>query len=568
MRPLPPKRHHWALAVLVAVVAGNTALSFRQSNITDDQANMLAEVLKRKNPALYRSDEIFGSSGPAALWRMRLPAWQALLGGAVRLGGAGDPLNALRILGAACMLLYLLGMYLLLLRQTHNAPMAALLAVMSVAIFSLKRPYWGVGPIFAVTPATLYLAFVPLLVLGFVQLRRRWSITGVFFLAGLCGNIHLTSAINLVLVMGIALLLLERFRGRAWALAGLSGAAAALGAAPAIYHYAATFGAAGISLPEMSIAQLRSILQLTGSNVLYPEPLTQVLRWLPLAVLLAAPAAIILTRAGRYRVRDLGAWLWLLGAAGIVAFVLHGVSQFVGWRLSTLPPVIEFFDAFRLAMLPLYVLFAQAMINLIRLARRNRAWVRAGLAALVVGYLGSSYNARPIRHMVRDAVAALAEKEPLRSDRGDKRERLRSIARWAGRDAHTPPDATFLCGEAEIRLYARRSVLFCPADVRYLYHLAPQRLAQWAENLRTQRTLLNPPEGTPADADRIVAFLDTYWQQRAGPAAPTYVLIPSRSAPPATARLQEIALPDGTRGQHWRLFRLVPFVPGATTSPS
>ena len=100
MRPIPSRKHHWAVLVLLAVVAVNTLLTFRQTNITGDQANMLAEIAKLQDPSLYPHDGIFADSSAGAAWRGRLPAWQFALGWSVRLGGA-DPLNGFRILGAA-----------------------------------------------------------------------------------------------------------------------------------------------------------------------------------------------------------------------------------------------------------------------------------------------------------------------------------------------------------------------------------------------------------------------------------------------------------------------------------
>ena len=103
MRPIPSKKHHWAVLVLLAVVAINTALTFVSPRASADQANMLAEVYKQQDPALYGHDEVFGPSGAGAPWRLRLPAWRALLGAAVWLAGPADPVNALRMLGAVCL---------------------------------------------------------------------------------------------------------------------------------------------------------------------------------------------------------------------------------------------------------------------------------------------------------------------------------------------------------------------------------------------------------------------------------------------------------------------------------
>ncbi len=569
MRPRPSRKHFWPVVVIVAVTAANTALTFRQDDITDDQANMLTEVRKGSDPTLYPSDEIFSSSGPGALWRMRLPAWQAILRAAGALGGERDPLNALRIVGAAALLVYLLSMYVLLYRQTHNTSIAVLVAAMSMCIFSVRRPYWGLGPIFSVTPATLCIAFVPLLALGFVRLRRRWSVLGVFFLAGLCGNIGPTIPASLVLVMLIALLALGRFSGRSCALAVLAAVAAAGGAAPAVYHYYVTFRAAVAAfLPAMPLWQLREILDLAGANVLYPEVLIQLLRWLPVAVLLAVPPVLILSRTGRYRVHDLGAWLWLLLGALAVAFGFHGLVQVLAWRLGALPPVIEFFEALRLAMLPLYVLFAQAAVHLIRVARVNRPWVRGGLAVLAAVYIGASFNTRTLRHMVSSAVATLGEAERPGSAGLTKGEELRAIARWAGDPAHTDRGALFVCPYAEMRLHGRRSILCCPSDVWYLYHMAPGRLASWKERLEVQKPLLTSPGPSPADIDRVIDTARRHWRRRASPAGDTYVLIPSSAKPNGLARLREVSPPGESWGRHWRVFQLLPRPPATTTSPT
>lgn len=571
MRPIPAKKHHWAAAVLVAFVAGNTLLSFRQIDVSEDQANMLAEVFKDQDPLLYPHDPIFAEAGRGAAWRARLPAWRGLLSSALRLVGSEEPLNAFRLIGAAALLVYLVFMYLLLYRQTHSTSSATLVAVISVAIFSIKRPYWGLGPIFAATPANVYLAAVPLLALLFLNSRKRWAVVGVFFLAGLAGNVHLPSAMNLVAVMLLALLALERLRPRAWAVAIVCLAAAAAGAAPALYYYELTFHAAGLEWPAISMPALRGVLQLGGINFLYPAALEHVLRWLPVAVVLAAPAAIILSRAGRYRVSDLPGWLWLLAAALLVALGLHGLSQLVGRLLGTRPPVIGFFDALRLAMLPLYVLFAQATVHLMRLTRRHRSWVRAGLGLLAAVYLGSSHNTRPLRHMVQDFIVDVAqEHSPATARPRDSADReLRLLARWA--DHHTPSDALFVADRPEIRPYGRRSLLCCQADVRYLYHFAPGRLSQWAWCLREQRALLKPTQSARADAAAIAAFVDAHWQRGGGLAAPTYLLIRAEAAPAPTDRLEEITPPGGIWGQYWRLFLVRPAgpatIPTLTTRP-
>jgi hypothetical protein len=316
----------------------------------------------------------------------------------------------------------------------------------------------------------------------------------------------------------------------------------------------------------MSMAAVRDVLQLGGLNVLYPTVLEQVLRWLPIALVLATPAAVILSRGGRYRVRHLPAWLCLLAAALLVALGAQALSQAVGWALGSRPPVIEFFNALRLAMLPLYVLLAHAAVHLVRVTRHHRGWVRAALGLGAAVYLGFCWNTRTLRHMVQDAIAGLAqEPPPAPAEPRDAADReLRLLAGWI--KEQTPPDALVVTDRAEVRLYARRSVLCCQADVRYLYHLAPSRLTPWARRLRQQRQLLSPAERARADAAAIVAFADAHWAIQGRLPAPTYVLIGGGAAPAPAGRLEEIPAPGGIRGRHWRLLVVRPA--RATTTPA
>ncbi len=562
MRPTPSTRHYRALAALLAVLAVNTLLSFRQTNVTGDQANMLAEAFKGRDPSLYVYDGIFGDSGPGALWHARPPAWRWLLAGAVRLVGRDDPLNALRLMGAVAALLYLLFLYVLLYRQTRSTTGAAVVAMLSTAIFSTKRPYWGLGPVFSVTPANLYLAFVPLLVtlfLGACSPRRKgaggWLVVAVFALLGLLGNLHLSSAVNLAAVLLITLLARQRARPEAWAQAAASVAAAAAAAAPTLLYYDWTVQAAGAAPAAIPMDAVRGVLKLARIDVLFPGAAIQFLWWLPMAAVLAVPAAVILFRGGRYRMREQAVWLWMLAAAVGVALGAQGVSQLVGLLRDRPPPIIEFFAALRLAALPLYVFFAQAAVHLFRQTRRHRTWVRAGLFLFAVVYLGCSFNTRTVRHMVQEAILALGWDGPdgpeqpsppapeppqpprpwreiLRHDlRSGRARELESLAQWARDERHTPRNALFITDREEIRLHARRSILCAADDVRYLFHLAPQELQPWAERFREQQERLRPREGHPASAERIVRFVDEHRPPLVALPIPSYVLLRRETAP-------------------------------------
>jgi len=570
MKPIPPRMHHWAVAAFVIIVVGNVLIGLREPRVTEDQANMIAGAYKLRDLSLYPHDPVFAEVGAGAPWRARLPAWQALLSASLEVVGPEHPARALMLIGAGVVLLYLLTMYALLYRQTRSGSVAALVAILSTCVFSRNRPYWGIGPLFAVTPAVVYLAVVPLLVGAFLRLRGRPAVAGVFLLVGLCGNVHLASAVNLALVLALTDLALRRFRPAAVGLATVCLLAAAVGSGPAVVHYwraAQAARAAGGWLPHMPFSQVREVLAASGTHVLYPEVLIQTVRWLPVACVLAAPAAVLLGRWGHRRVQYLPEWSWMLGAALFVALGLHGLVQIVAWMLKVPPPVTELFGALRLVMLPLYVLFAQASIHLLRLARTHRGWVRAALGVFTAVWLGSAYNTRPVRHMAQDLVTLAAGGEPR--VRGAGADEIRAIARWAGGN-NTPREAMFVTPDVRVRMYARRSVMCSPADGRYLYHMAPQRLVAWSDLLRRQRALLRPASGRPAGADGVLAFVDEYWRRSGCRPATTFLIFPVGTAPTAAGRLEEIPPPRvGTGapawGRQWRLFRVLPETP--TTAP-
>jgi len=422
------------------------------------------------------------------------------------------------------------------------------------------------------------MSVVPLLALGFVRTHKKPLILVVFFLVGLCGNIHLVSAVNLAAVMFIVMLGLGRLKPGAWIRGAGALAAAIAGASPALYHYYVTFSPSGkFALPVMTWQNLRTVLDHSGMNVLYPEVLIEALRWLPVACALVAPVIIILCLAGRYRASNLGEWLGMLIAAVFVAFGLHGLIQAaVRWLSPSSggPVLIGLFEALRIAMLPLYVLLAQATVHLLRMTHRHQAWVRVTAGLLTAVYLGSSYNTRPIRHMVTDVVARTSKRKTFSRHRlrSEAQSELRRIASWAS--LSTAGDALFITDKAEMRLYGRRSLLACRADLQYILHLQPERACEWDETIIAQRGILKPSSATRTDANKIVEFADEHRKRRRLANVPTYFLISAKSAPLPNDRLEQIDPPDKKWGKYWRLFRIVPakpatapaIVPAATTT--
>ena len=93
-------------------------------------------------------------------------------------------------------------MYALLYRQTRSWSLSAFVAVLSSAVtYTLGRSYWGIGSLASITPPTLVLAVVPLIVLSYLRYERQWRVLLVFAFIGVCGNLHLVTAANLTIVL-------------------------------------------------------------------------------------------------------------------------------------------------------------------------------------------------------------------------------------------------------------------------------------------------------------------------------------------------------------------------------
>ena len=69
-------------------------------------------------------------------------------------------------------------------------------------------------------------------------------------------------------ILFIVVIALGRSRPRVWAMAAVAAAAAFVGAAPAVWHYYATFRAAEGFLPGMPLATLRPALHLAELSIL------------------------------------------------------------------------------------------------------------------------------------------------------------------------------------------------------------------------------------------------------------------------------------------------------------
>lgn len=578
MRPVPQSKHVLAGLIFVLVAAASSYLAFQDTRFSEEQVYFATTAAKRHQPELYRFDSVYGNvhgvvNGRGQLWRVQTPVLLGMMDMVLAPEGYRNLLLPFRLMAGAVVMVFLVGMYALLWRQTRSSTIACFVAVLSATITeTFGNWFWGIGSLASITPQGLVLAVSPLLLLSYVRNVERGRVALTFGAIGLCANLHLIAATNLALILFGVYLGQRRFSLKSVAGGFVALGCFLLGALP----YLAYFFALRISLAAgapagsaVSSAAVMEALRISDLAVLYPEVLGPLLEWGIYAVILAIPPALVFWRVERFRSRDAGVWLWMVAMSLLVGTVLHGISQLIGTIWGAAPPIIDFVQAINWSMLALYVLFAQAVTHVFRIAqKRHRHALRWAMAAFMIAWMLPSDNLRVVRHAAYWLPSTLGAMEPplrlqeLQEERAEAVE-LAAVGQWARDNADV--DALFITGEERFRVEARRSVFVCRDDVRYYYYLAPWLLEGWTRQVQEQFRWLHAPI-VPADiaasVDHLANFgvLPGMTPPATNPYANVsqfYILLSASDVPEDTGRLEEI-LSDAWPREHWRLFRIPP----------
>ncbi|HOD82222.1 MAG: hypothetical protein BWX88_00108 [Planctomycetes bacterium ADurb.Bin126] len=562
MRPKPRPRHLIAIAILAGTAALYALLAWQECRLSDAQVHATTVALKEHRHDLYARDPFF--SRPP-LWNAHNPLFTAMVAGVLRLGGWQDLLLPYRLMVPLVAMLYLCSMYALLYRQCRNWSVAVFVAVLSSAVTDTLGPaYWGLGALDTMTSAAWVQALVPLIVLAFLRWQQAGRLAStrhlllLFVLIGLLGNLSPAWAMNLTVVLLAVHLALRRFSPRAL-LTGLAlGLAALAGALPyLIYFYRLRVHLAG---PDAFVrgGRVFEALRMVDPQYLYPDMPRSLLNWALLAALLVVPAVLTLARYERYRSRDLKFWVLFGSIALGVALVFQAASQLVGYLTRMGPPTVEFVHASSLAMVALYVLFAQSLGNLFRLVKVHRALLRSACALLAAIYMIPSDNLRPLRHALVDTMTMAMEEvdkpEFIRDRHEDEHRRyeLRAISAWA--DRHTPTDAVFVTELSEFRMAARRSIVAARHDIRIIYYLAPWLLDEWVTRLDRMTRVLNPRTGK-IDPEALTVLAGEFAHQAPFRGAGAwFVIARAPVAPEGQGVLDQV--PAEGWGRFYRVFKL------------
>ncbi len=555
MRPIPTARHLAAIAILAAVSLLFGVLAMHEPRISDRQERLATVALKDHDRSLFANDPVYGDSG---LWELNTPIFQGMMKFSLVPSGYEDVTLPFRLMTGVVAMIYLCGMYALLYQQCRSWSVAVYVAVASAAVLeAIPGLQWGFGALETTDPQTLCLATLPYVMLAYLRYERQWQVALVFASLGLMANLSLPTAVNLVVVLAGLHIARRRFRPTSLLHLGLGLAGALVAALPYVAYVIWLRGGHGGDGGGYDAA--KSALAVFDRDLLYPRVLTKLLNWRLLIMLLAlgVPSVLVLVRVERYRVRHQSVWLWLIVSAIVTGFGLQGISQAVA-KIFDVPPMLAFFGALRLVVLPLFVLLSQALTNLFRLAPRQRVlfqWL--GVAALVA-WVGPAENLRMARYAAwHTTTRFLDEANKPRSvlrhqDRAARHAELMAAAEWTRRNAAS--DAVVVTGNALFRMASRRSITGSADDWPYYYYGAPGELEAWQELIRSQDQAFYEPAAEAGD-ERIISLVKRLATQPTYQGASEWYLLADNDAEVGTQVGLE-AIEASRWGRFYRLYRI------------
>jgi hypothetical protein len=560
MRPVPSSKHILAVVIFAAVAATSGYLAWTGGRLCDEQLSFAAAAAKRHDPSLMEFDSVYGRvNADGRLRQLHTPVFMALMDMALIPTDYADLSLPFRVGVIPFTFLYLCGMYALLWRQCRSSTIATFVAILSMTVtHTFGDWYWGIGSLGSITPQGIVVAISPLILLSYTQNAHRGQVVLTFAALGLCGNLHLISAISLALVLLGVHLIRGKFSLRT-IIHGVGGVVFfVLGALPYLLFYFSmrqTIAAGAPAGMHASAEAAFAALRISHIDVLYPELLKSLMQWGLYAAALGLLSGVMLWRADRFHSRDVGIWIWMIVVALFIALGLQALCQFIGGLWGERAVFIDFIQASCWVMLATYVLFALALTHMFRLVRVNRRLLRYGCAVLMIAWMLPSDNLRPLRHgMYRLATTMLKDADkPIRvqelQERRQQKAELAAIADWVKQTTAT--DAVFLTDQDEFRMLAQRSVYVLRSDVRHFYYLAPWLLKPWTDQIIQQYRWL----GGPMDAERLIADIEALSTK--GPyqkAGGWYIIVPVRATAEKFGQLKEIQ--STVWGRYWRIFKI------------
>lgn len=557
MRPVPSPKHMPSIVILIAASLLAGYLAWHDDSITDDQVHILTAL--RANGSNYAGDSLYdGHIAGGEFRHMYSPAFTSLIEGVRKICPAGSaPEMPLRLLVAPVAMLFLLGMYALLWRQTMSSATSTFVAILSATMMSTFNGWhWGVGAISSITPEGLVVAVSPLLVLAYLKYFNDRRIMLVFLVMGLCANVDFVSAMNLAIISLMVLLACHRCNRQALAVCVCSIFLFIVGALPGISHMLAVHAQVLKAFPNAAAPDFATIMQafsLSYYEVTYPGLLVPLWQWGLYPLTLAAVSLVVLWRLDKFRSQFVDLWVWMAISALIVMLAFHAMAMGAAGFVRSTIPFYVFLQASSWLMLPLYVLFARALTQVFRiLEKKHRHLLRWAMAGVMIGWMLPTDAFRPMRYGLYSltALTPIGQNSLKINDileRKARRRELANIAKW--QNGHCTNSFVYV-DDPKYRLNSGQAILNCPEDFICYYQLAPSQISRWMDDLHDDRKTMVRPLNIPELTRNATA------RAAATPQITEFFVITSDKDISANPQnLQEVKSDDNW-GKYWKIFRI------------
>lgn len=471
--------HVFSLAVLFAALYTAEGWMFKDYNL--DMFQVANGYLKDCDDALYPVDFIWSKADMIANLHVNVRRLMWVTD-ALTLGRVREPIDLFLLWLPVGFLLFFTGNYLLALRFSGDQRAALLVACAFMVVRRTIWDWWGIGPTFTMSARGPVLSLLPLAFWAFLKCDGKLRRLGaVFFCWGLVCNLHPLSGWGFVEFLGIAILITERFRARAWLKVLVMGCAMMLGSVPFLLVWAKV-----TIVPESLRASPDVVRQFwdyyTGLTPSFVNYLIGFLEDLVIPLGLAGTGVFLWRRNRGPADRQLEmklSWVFPGVVIGMVILIIGLRYVMKGLGIPSPVMIAEHARNLKMIYLVLPIWMGLAFAAWFQWRSRASALLRWGPPALLV-FLALTINfpghkwARQFAWIAGWLPGQSARKleADLRNDAADL-----EVARWAREQ--TSPAALFYFDSYEFRYYSRRSLVFCWFDRPCVAFHPTREMEEW-----------------------------------------------------------------------------------------
>ncbi|MBI3305396.1 hypothetical protein HYZ80_03700 [Candidatus Parcubacteria bacterium] len=493
-----------AIAVAIAIVAALSVLAFSNPNrLAHDQIVHGTFIARLDDPTAFQGDYLFGDD------RIETHNNYFLYGAMQWLR---DRLGHQELIYWYFLPVFVgtftLGMYALLWYATRQW----LASVLGALTANLYVPYifmasWGLAGPSEVGSREVFTMFVPLLFLGFVRgmlERRDWLLFATFAAVGILGNVHLISAFNFALILGLTLIFWGGITWQNIRRIAVGGALALAGAAPYLLAYNRYRHLLPTGLAGVDPAAYRAVVATVAAHTLPAGHWEGLWQWVGREWYLFWPLVAIFVimlwlrrRAGEGDGLDRLSICFVGAVIAVNAFI--SISQWVKFYGFGAAPFFQIPRGMHFLYVVLFlfvgILLAQ-LIAWIRARVPSRRLVALSVAAivLVAGFvaLRGPWLAGRYRAYITPRFSYVTCDDGVY-------EAVRSLSH-SGDVLLVDPDYF-----SAVRPCTRRAVVVLRRDNGIAYSLGPDRLSEWVRRYDEVKTAFASPETLLAVARRYGA---------------------------------------------------------------